>query len=48
MAQGKQPVLEQEAGTPAGWDLIDDIRVTLHGFKPHTKAEEHLYAEGLD
>jgi hypothetical protein len=48
MAQGKQPVLEQEAGTPAGWDLIDDIRVTLHGFEPHTKAEEQLYAEGLD
>jgi hypothetical protein len=48
MAQAKQPVLEQEAGTPAGWDLIDDIRVTLHGFKPHTKAEEQLYAEGQD
>ncbi len=48
MAQGKQPPLEQEAGTPAGWDLIDDIRATLHGFEPHTKAEEQLYAEGLD
>ena len=48
MAQGKQPPLEQEAGTPAGWALIDDIRVTLHGFEPHTKAEEQLYAEGLD
>ena len=48
MAQGNQPVLEQEAGTPAGWDLIDDIRATLHGFEPHTKAEEQLYAEGLD
>src|SRR5918993_2266321 len=48
MAQGNQTVLEQEAGTPAGWDLIDDIRATLHGFEPHTKAEEQLYAEGLD
>ena len=48
MAQAKQPPLEQEAGTPAGWALIDDIRVTLHGFEPHTKAEEQLYAEGQD
>jgi hypothetical protein len=48
MAQGNQPMLEQEAGTPAGWDLIDDLRATLHGFRPHTKAEEQLYAEGLD
>ena len=47
MAQGKQPVLKQEAGTPAGWDLIDDIRATLHGFEPRTRAEEQLYAEGL-
>jgi len=48
MAQGKQPLLEQEAGTPAGWNLIDDIRVALHGFEPRTKAEEQLYAEGQD
>jgi hypothetical protein len=48
MAQSKQPPLEQEAGTPAGWDLIDDLRATVHGFEPHTKAEEQLYAEGLD
>jgi Protein of unknown function (DUF4239) len=48
MAQEERSVLEQEAGTPAGWDLIDDIRATLHGFEPHTKAEEQLYAEGLD
>jgi hypothetical protein len=40
--------LEQEAGTPAGWDLIDDIRATIHGFEPRTKAQEQLYAEGLD
>jgi hypothetical protein len=48
MEEGRQPPLEQEAGTPAGWNLIDDIRVTLHGFEPHTKAEEQLYAEGQD
>jgi hypothetical protein len=48
MAQGNQPPLEQEAGTPAGWDLIDDVRATIHGFEPQTKAEEHLYSEGLD
>src|ERR687883_1713582 len=48
MAQGKQPPLEEEAGTPAGWNLIDNIRASIHGFEPHTKAEEQLYAEGLD
>jgi hypothetical protein len=48
MAQGKQPPLEQEAGTQAGWDLIDDIRASIHGFEPHTRAEEQLYAEGLE
>jgi hypothetical protein len=48
MEEGRQPPLEQEAGTPAGWNLIDDIRVTLHGFEPHTKAEEQLHTEGQD
>jgi hypothetical protein len=24
------------------------VRATVHGFRPHTKAEEQLYAEGLD
>ena len=48
MAQGNQSVLEQEAGTPAGWDLIDDIRATLHGFEPHTKAEEQLFRVELN
>ena len=48
MAQGEQPPLKQETGTPAGWDLIDDIRATLHGFEPHTRAEEQLYSEGLN
>jgi hypothetical protein len=48
MASGEQPPLKQEAGTPAGWGLIDDVRATLHGFEPRTKAEEQLYAEGLN
>ena len=48
MAQGKQPTLEQEAGTQTGWNLIDDIRASIHGFEPRTKAQEQLYAEGLD
>jgi hypothetical protein len=48
MAAGKQPPLEQEAGTQSGWNLIDDIRATLHGFDPRAKVEEQLYAEGLN
>jgi hypothetical protein len=48
MERGKQPPLEQEGGTPAGWTIIDDIRASLQGFEPHTKAQEQLYAEGLD
>ena len=48
MAQGKQPPLEEEAGTQTGWNLIDDIRATVHGFEPQTRAEEQLYAEGLN
>jgi hypothetical protein len=48
MERGKQPPLEQEGGTPAGWGLIDDIRASIQGFEPHTKAQEQLYAEGLD
>ena len=34
--------------TPAGWSLIDDIRASLQDFDPHTKADEQLYAEGLE
>ena len=48
MASGKQPSLEEEAGTQGGWNLIDDIRASVHGFEPQTKAQEQLYAEGLD
>jgi hypothetical protein len=48
MESGEQPALEQEAGTPSGWNLIDDIRASLQDFEPHSKAEEQLYAKGLD
>jgi hypothetical protein len=48
MEEGRQPALEQERGTPSGWTIIDDIRASLQGFEPSTKAEEQLYAEGLD
>jgi Protein of unknown function (DUF4239) len=48
LQEGQQPSLEQEDGTPGGWTIIDDIRAELQDFDPHTKAEEQLYAEGLD
>jgi len=48
MEKGQQPAMEQEQGTPGGWILIDDIRATVQEFEPHTKAEEQLYAVGLD
>ena len=48
MEQGQTPLMTQEAGTPAGWTIIDDIRESLQDFEPQTKAEEQLYAEGLD
>jgi hypothetical protein len=48
MEQGEAPLMTQTQGTPAGWVLIDDIRANLQEIEPHTKAEEQLYAEGLD
>jgi hypothetical protein len=48
MEQGEAPLMTSEEGTPAGWTLIDEIRANLQEFQPHTKAEEQLYAEGLD
>jgi hypothetical protein len=48
MEQGQAPLMESEEGTPTGWTLIDDIRATIQDLNPHTKAEEQLYAEGLD
>src|SRR5215210_177108 len=48
MEQGEAPLMTQERGTPAGWTIIDDIRANLQDFQPHTKADEQLYAEGLE
>ena len=48
MAQGKAPLMSSQEGTPTGWALIDDIRQNIQNFEPRTKAEEQLYAEGLD
>jgi hypothetical protein len=48
MEQGQAPLMTHTQGTPAGWTLIDDIRQNIQGFEPRTKAEEQLYAEGLD
>ena len=48
MEQGQAPLMTQTRGTPAGWTIIDDIRANLQDFQPHTKADEQLYAEGLE
>jgi hypothetical protein len=48
MEQGEVPLMTQVEGTPAGWTIIDDIRKNIQNFEPRTKAEEQLYAEGLD
>jgi hypothetical protein len=48
MERGQAPLITQERGTPTGWTIIDDIRRNLQNFEPRTKAEEQLYAEGLD
>ena len=48
MEQGDAPLMVQEEGTPAGWNLIDDIRANLQEVEPRTPADEQLYAEGLD
>jgi len=48
MEQGEAPLMTQTQGTPAGWTLIDDIRETLQDVEPHSKADEQLYAEGLE
>jgi hypothetical protein len=41
-------LMTQTRGTPAGWTIIDDIRQNMQGFEPRTKAEEQLYADGLE
>jgi hypothetical protein len=48
MEEGRAPLMTQTRGTPAGWTIIDDIRESLQDFEPTTKAEQQLYAEGLD
>jgi len=48
MEQGQAPLMEEGQGPPTGWTIIDDIRASLQDFEPRTKAEEQLYAEGLD
>jgi hypothetical protein len=48
MEQGEAPLMVEEEGTPAGWTIIDDIRENLQDFEPHTKADEELYAAGLE
>ena len=48
MEHGQLPPLVQETGVPSGWSIVDDIRANIQGFEPHTKAEEQIYAEGLD
>ena len=48
MEQGEAPLMEQVEGTPAGWTILDEIRKNIQNFEPRTKAEEQLYAEGLD
>jgi Protein of unknown function (DUF4239) len=48
MEQGEAPLMTQVEETPAGWTIIDDLRDSLQDFEPSTKADEQLYAEGLD
>jgi Protein of unknown function (DUF4239) len=48
MEQGQAPLMVEVQKTPAGWTLIDDIRASLQEIEPHTRADEELYAEGLD
>jgi Protein of unknown function (DUF4239) len=48
MEQRKAPPMTQERGNPSGWTIIDDIRASLQDYEPRTRAEEQLYAAGLD
>jgi Protein of unknown function (DUF4239) len=48
MEQGEAPLMTQTQEIPAGWTIIDDLRASLQNFEPRTKADEQLYAEGLD
>ena len=48
MEQGQAPLMTQVEQTPTGWSLIDNIRASLQAVDPQSKAEEQIYAEGLD
>ena len=48
MEEGRTPMMEREQGTAAGWTLIDEIRENVHQVELRSKADEQLYAEGLD
>src|SRR5918994_3141031 len=48
MEQGRTPSMERSEESSRSWVLIDDIRVSLQEIEPHTRADEQLYAEGLD
>jgi Protein of unknown function (DUF4239) len=48
MERGEAPSMRHTRGTPSGWTIIDGIRESLQDFEPRTKADEQLYAEGLD
>jgi hypothetical protein len=41
-------LMEQGRTSAVDWRLLDDIRVTLQGFKPRTRATQEIYAEGLE
>jgi uncharacterized integral membrane protein len=48
MEQGQAPSMTEVKETPTGWSIIDNIRASLQGLDPQSKAEEQIYAEGLD
>jgi hypothetical protein len=48
MQEGRTPSLKRSQESSRGWVLIDDIRASVQEIEPHTKADEQLYAEGLD
>ena len=41
------PLMAEGRSSPRAWALLDDMRGTLKGFEPRTKAGQVLYQEGL-
>jgi hypothetical protein len=41
-------LMELGGSSAREWVLIDDIRVSLQGIEPRTRATQEIYAEGLD